>query len=101
MRKNILHATFATALLLGSIANADQIISLTKTEVKALNAALSAPDTIQALFKCKKNALALTNTGAKIKSGNLTGSTSFVLEVAANGQLRLGAVDYRRLPSGG
>ena len=74
MKKFILTATMIAASLLGHSANADQIISLPKTEVKALNAALNATSSVEYLFKCKEIALELFNAGAKIKSGNHTGS---------------------------
>ena len=74
MKKIILNATLIAATLLCSMANADQIISLPKSEVKALNAALNATSSVEYLLKCKEIALELFNAGAKIKSGNLTGS---------------------------
>lgn len=74
MKKNILNTILIAASLLSLTANADQILKLSKPEVKTLNAALNANSSVEYLFKCKEIALELLNAGARIKGGDLTGS---------------------------
>lgn len=75
MKNVILNATLIMATsLLATMANADQILSLSKTEVKALNAALSAPSSVGTLLKCDSKILLQMSNGARIKGGNYSGS---------------------------
>ncbi len=74
MKKIILNAMIIATSLFSLTTNADQIISMQKAEVKALNAALKAPVSVETLLKCDKETLLLLRNGVKIKRGNYAGS---------------------------